>query len=129
MINYIVYDSTGTILRTGMCPKDHLVIQAGPSQFVIEGIADDSTDTVDVETKTVKPNSKPAPTPEPAPDLSNEIRARRSRLLSLCDWTQVPDSPLTPEVKALWITYRQALRDITKQPGFPNSITWPIQPS
>ena len=41
------------------------------------------------------------------------VRAVRNYLLSECDWTQLPDSPLTDEQRADWATYRQALRDIT----------------
>ena len=50
-------------------------------------------------------------------------RARRNRLLQASDWTQLPDVPLA--TKAAWATYRQALRDITEQPGWPTDITWP----
>ena len=50
-------------------------------------------------------------------------RQRRDALLSASDWTQLPDVPL--ESKAAWATYRQALRDVTEQPGFPTEIMWP----
>lgn len=50
------------------------------------------------------------------PDDSPEaiVRAVRNYLLSQCDWTQLPDSPLTEAKRAEWATYRQALRDITE---------------
>jgi hypothetical protein len=53
------------------------------------------------------------------------VRATRSSKLADCDWTQVEDSPVD---KAVWATYRQALRDITSQAGFPWTITWPDAP-
>jgi len=53
------------------------------------------------------------------------VREQRSDKLADCDWTQVADSPVD---KAVWATYRQALRDITKQDGFPWEITWPDAP-
>ena len=53
------------------------------------------------------------------------VRANRSRKLADSDWTQVADSPVD---KAVWATYRQALRDITAQAGFPWTITWPESP-
>lgn len=56
---------------------------------------------------------------------SEIARSIRNSMLSSCDWTQVADSPVD---KALWATYRQALRDITTQTGFPWEITWPTQP-
>lgn len=60
--------------------------------------------------------------------LPKQIRDKRSRLLAESDWTQVNDSPLSNEKKTEWSTYRQALRDITTQSGFPTDIVWPIQP-
>jgi hypothetical protein len=53
------------------------------------------------------------------------VRQQRSDKLANCDWTQVDDSPVD---KAVWATYRQALRDITSQAGFPWTITWPDAP-
>ena len=53
------------------------------------------------------------------------MRQERSNKLANCDWTQVADSPVD---KAVWATYRQALRDITAQAGFPWTITWPDAP-
>lgn len=56
---------------------------------------------------------------------SAEIRQTRTRLLQDSDWTQVLDAPVD---KAAWATYRQQLRDITQQPGFPWTVAWPQQP-
>ena len=53
------------------------------------------------------------------------VRAERNSLLASSDWTQVADAPVD---KAAWATYRQALRDITAQAGFPWTIDWPTQP-
>lgn len=58
----------------------------------------------------------------------NEIRAERNRLLAECDWTQLADVVLTDEAKEAWAAYRQALRDITAQEGFPDSVTYPTKP-
>jgi hypothetical protein len=55
------------------------------------------------------------------------IRERRTIKLKECDWTQLSDSPLTPEKKEEWQIYRQALRDITFQPN-PFNIIWPDEP-
>lgn len=54
-----------------------------------------------------------------------EARAERNRLIAESDWTQVADAPVD---KAAWAEYRQALRDISKQAGFPINTLWPIQP-
>ena len=55
-----------------------------------------------------------------------KARARRNQLLRDSDWTQVADAPVD---QAAWAAYRQALRDITVQAGFPNEITWPEAPA
>lgn len=59
---------------------------------------------------------------------SAEARAQRDAALRSCDWTQVGDAPLTAEQRTAWSTYRQALRDLPAQPGFPQSIEWPKPP-
>lgn len=65
-----------------------------------------------------------------APILTAEqIRAQRDLLLSKCDWTQVADSPLTAEQKAVWTNYRSELRDVPEQSGFPASVVWPAVPN
>ena len=53
------------------------------------------------------------------------VRAERNAKLLKSDWTQVADAPVD---KVVWATYRQALRDVTKQAGFPSTIDWPITP-
>jgi hypothetical protein len=62
-------------------------------------------------------------TPE---ELATEARDKRNRLLAQVDWTQCTD--ISPEVSSLYISYRQALRDITAQPDFPLTINWPTLP-
>jgi len=56
---------------------------------------------------------------------ATEIRERRDALLTDCDWTQATDSPLSEDIRIGWRIYRQALRDIPEQPGFPWDVTWP----
>jgi len=53
------------------------------------------------------------------------VRAQRNAKLSESDWTQVADAPVD---QAAWATYRQALRDVTGQAGFPWTIDWPVAP-
>ena len=53
------------------------------------------------------------------------VRADRTKRLADSDWTQLSDAPVT---STAWATYRQALRDITSQAGFPWTITWPDAP-
>lgn len=60
---------------------------------------------------------------------SASVRDSRQVLLSASDWTQLPDAPLTDAKRQAWSTYRQALRDITAQAGFPWNVTWPTMES
>ena len=53
-----------------------------------------------------------------------KIRKERDAKLTKSDWTQVADAPVD---QAAWATYRQALRHIPAQVGFPNEITWPTE--
>ena len=54
-----------------------------------------------------------------------KVRRSRTEMLNDCDWTQIADSTAD---KTAWATYRQSLRDITDQAGFPWTITWPETP-
>jgi len=58
-------------------------------------------------------------------EQAKSMRDQRNQKLSDSDWTQLADSP---ENKAAWATYRQALRDIPTQAGFPWEVQWPTQP-
>jgi len=78
------------------------------------------------------PDGRPVAADRPPPsaaDLAAAARVQRDRLLAACDWTQVPDSPLDAAAKAEWASYRQALRDVPEQPGFPSTVTWPEPPA
>lgn len=57
-----------------------------------------------------------------------QIRAERNQLLRSTDWTQMFDAPLTATEKQEWGVYRQALRDLPAQPGFPD-CEWPSPPA
>lgn len=53
------------------------------------------------------------------------IRADRDARLANSDWTQVADAPVD---QTAWAAYRQALRDVPTQAGFPWDVTWPTEP-
>ena len=55
-----------------------------------------------------------------------EVRQERNTKLAATDWTQASDVPQS--VKDSYVTYRQALRDVPLQSGFPWTITWPDEP-
>ena len=56
------------------------------------------------------------------------IRLRRNTLLTACDWTQLPDAPLTEADQQAWLTYRQTLRDLPQAFVMPVDVVWPEQP-
>lgn len=57
---------------------------------------------------------------------SSLVRENRDQLIKETDWTQLPDVPKS--TKELWETYRQELRDVPQQKGFPLNVTWPQKP-
>lgn len=60
--------------------------------------------------------------------LAFEIRDRRDNLLAETDYLIQPDYPISDADREAVKAYRQALRDITKQDGFPIDIVWPEKP-
>ena len=57
-------------------------------------------------------------------DAGRNIRSHRDNLLQKTDWMAMSDNTMSPA----WITYRQALRDVTAQEGYPYSVIWPTKP-
>lgn len=90
----------------------------------------DETLTVDLERKVVVITCTAEPMPQEqiiamTQEQAAIVRAERNGLLTSTDWTQVDD---TSANKTAWATYRQVLRDVPQQEGFPWSVTWPTQP-
>lgn len=125
----IYHKSTGEILRTSLTQNP------GPGESAIPGEYSPQTHYVKRGQAIEIP---PSPIPGHVFDYLIErwtevvgadtraILAKRAKLLSDSDWTQIPDVPL-PSRQA-WAQYRQALRDITGQPGYPMRIVWPEPP-
>lgn len=67
-------------------------------------------------------------------ELAARVRAERNRRLTATDYLVVPDYPLDPDKLEEVKTYRQALRDLPQQPGFPwngpndPACPWPVLP-
>ena len=58
------------------------------------------------------------------PPTESQIRQERDQLIAATDWWATSDRTMTAEQTQ----YRQALRNITAQAGFPTDITWPTKP-
>lgn len=61
-------------------------------------------------------------------ELAEKVRSERDLLLSETDYLMASDYPIEEDKKAELIVYRQALRDVPEQEGFPTSVTWPEKP-
>jgi hypothetical protein len=61
-------------------------------------------------------------------EFAKSARDSRDNLLSECDWVIVMSLEAGRAIPAEWATYRQALRDIPQQAGFPVTINWPVKP-
>lgn len=68
----------------------------------------------------------PVPTTE---ELAAQVRSQRDALIAATDYLMATDYPLTDEKRQELTVYRQALRDVPEQSGFPTEIAWPTKPS
>ena len=67
--------------------------------------------------------------PEPSnEELANRVRSKRDALLEETDYLLASDYPISPEDLEDVKAYRQALRDIPEQSGFPKNVQWPVEP-
>lgn len=134
---YTIYDSTtGQILR--VVNTNEIESQISQGESFIEGEFDDVTYYIENDTAIEIP-------PQPSqystfdfstkqwvltPDLAiADVLTARNKLLFSTDWTQIPNNPLTSEMQAEWATYRQELRDIPQQSGYPYNVVWPVAPA
>ena len=62
-------------------------------------------------------------------DAAAENRASRDRLLADSDWVVTKSVEAGVAVPIEWATYRQALRDVPQQEGFPQNVIWPTKPT
>jgi len=61
-------------------------------------------------------------------DQAKSVRTSRDDKLKETDWIVIKNLELNANIPGAWEVYRQALRDIPAQSGFPWTITWPTQP-
>lgn len=100
----------GVLIQTGECPDGHEPFQSINNCSV--GLGDPPVELLPYTPVEV--------------DTSISIVFKRNQLLLESDWTQLPDIPKVTRAK--WTSYRQALRDITKQEGYPLVVVWPTLP-
>ena len=141
--------ATGEILRTGSCADSDFELQVQEGETVIEGTANDIIQYVlngEIKDYTseqlyIKANIpygykwdiatmsaiQVATDPEITAYLATQARAKRDRLLNeSIIWS---DTSYTGNVLASWLAYREVLKNIPSQAGFPGSIVWPTKPA
>jgi len=94
------------------------------TNYILGPVFTDTPATDDTPAKTAAENEAAYKAMKDA-EQAKSVRADRTRRLADSDWTQIADSTAD---KTVWATYRQALRDVTAQAGFPWTITWPDAP-
>ena len=139
MKRFVKFESSGRIVAIGICADTDFELQPGYPDLLLEI---DQDLWIDLNTHKVEDGAVVALAAQPSLNHVfnygsgvweiSEARViadaldRRSVLLQLSDWTQLPDVPLA--TKDQWAGYRQALRDITLQAGYPFEIQWPNSP-
>jgi hypothetical protein len=96
--------------------QDNKVIERGFGNIIPDGCVEDNGQYQDCDPDL----------PEPIVILNT--KNTRNNLLQQSDWTQIPNGPLTAEQQQAWAVYRQELRDITSQSGYPFNVIWPTPP-
>lgn len=150
MIRYAILDAGGVVVGLGDALTDVEMIGSAPEGCTTTGLGDDEWPLPLAEYLGGDERFHPLP-PRPAPWVNwngtewidprtpeeiaagNEaawerLRIKRNSYLATCDWTQVPDAPLTETQRADWREYRQALRDLTETTADPLSPVWPEAP-
>lgn len=128
---YTLADAATGLFRPGelTCRADLVERNTPPGCVAVPGAHDPEAARLDVETGEVVAYAPPAP---PTADLTaealREALAERARRLAASDWVVTRAIERDEPAPAAWRTYRQALRDITDQPGFPTDIEWPTPP-
>jgi len=110
--------ATGEIMRRVAAPASMIHLQCGEGEEFYLNCNAEATHIIDNTPVVVS-----------CPDTQFiAIRATRNNLLSISDWTQMTDTPLTPEQKQAWAVYRQQLRDFPETCD-PENPVWPVMPT
>ena len=126
---YTIYSlATGDILRILSAPVEILMMNLASTEGYVEGRGDSATQMV-VDGQLVSKPASVLAAADAAKVLSNALTQRQSLLIA-SDWTDTLSARdrLGEALYQQWQTYRQALRDVTSQPGFPADIVWPTAP-
>lgn len=135
-----VFDDNGYMIGEGICQIDPLETKAaGREIFIMPANSTEIEPPPEKDGFKIKwngsewiyeelPTEKEEKREKTKEEKEQAARNERNLRLTFTDWTQLPDAPLTAEQKAAYATYRQALRDVPAQSGFPDAIEWPEEP-
>jgi hypothetical protein len=134
MKSFVCYLPSGEITKSGICQDETFYLQASEGGSIIEAEFKGNQYVQDGALVNMPPKPEgdwyfDYVTKEWAQDisaLSAQAIKQRNDLLLASDWTQLPDAPAD---KQAWAEYRQHLRDVTQQSGFPITIDWGTPPS
>jgi hypothetical protein len=90
------------------------------------GECDDDAELIDGFLKVLDESEVAQEQQAEADSQSHRVRVDRTLRLQASDWTQLADATVD---QTAWATYRQALRDLPAQEGFPWNVTWPEAPN
>lgn len=135
---YTIYNlTTGQISK--VVQTNEIELQLGEDESYIEGSFNDENYYIS-DSEPVEISEKPSPYAEfdyatKEWQLNStlaiiDINNKRRKLLVASDWTDTLSAKtrLGDNLYNQWQTYRQALRDITEQPGYPLNVEWPVAP-
>ena len=137
LIDVVVFDRFSGRIVASIRTCDPEAQRTADRDILEDAVADVVSQRVDLSTRTLV-DLPPRPSEDHEFDYAAKVwrldreraawrmRAERDRRLADTDWTQLPD--IAEATKLRWQDYRQALRDVTTQPGFPEQIKWPTPP-
>jgi len=124
MKTWSIYSAvTGEIVKTYNGPADWVALNTPEGCSAIEGEFDAARVVIDPATRTAVDREQISL----AQSAANALAIRAARLRE-SDWVTLRAADTGAPLPAAWQAYRQALRDITKQPGWPLNISWPALP-
>lgn len=111
-------------------PFERAAVEGTESYFTYDRYELDATYREDLETS-IQGNLQTwidAAKAKEESEAAANVRKERNRRLAEIDWTQTIDAPISQKSREALRTYRQELRNITEQPGFPEEVIWPVRP-
>jgi hypothetical protein len=126
----IYYSKTVGFLRDDIIPQHHIdsiedAVEITHEEY--DSVFDEHMNGKDI---IADEDGRPIAVGRITPDhvLASSIRDKRDSMLRDSDWVMLSDSPVSEEDKQAWMSYRQALRNITEQEEFPGVVVFPTAP-